>query len=192
MIVDEGGKRSYLDRWVIDGHENGNKDTIATTNTLLRMGVDGFCNQGGESELSEKEILDFHERHIEAAEFACMFKKNIMLPASSRAAIARTFYSYREPNEEKRLTKFMQILKDGTIKGWTDGDIAANKLRSWLESHKKITRGERNTVYTMTLIAINKFMNREQPENLRIPKNIREAEIHKVYKLPEERKFSVS
>ena len=168
--MDEGRSRSNLDIMRITG-KNTTRQALSCTNYALEV-------HRKKEIMSRKQILDFHERHKDAAMFATgTLDKKPFCKAPVHAALMRAWYHYN--TDRDRLQQFAQIVADGKYNN-SRTDSAALKLRDYLIANPLSNGTERFNLYYKTENAINLFMNYEEITLLR-------KITEEIFPLPEEK-----
>jgi len=146
--IDEGKTRTNLDVIKLM-HQRGNHHTLSAANYVMeQMGIKRTCPR--------VEQLEFHERHFDAAAFACQLTASPFARNPVHAAILRAWYHC----DRDRLKQFIDILQTGIYDGNPE-DSAAVSLRRYIDAHRLAQTGPaRNVLYAKTESAISHFCNR--------------------------------
>lgn len=153
--IDEGKTRTNLDVIRIMKRKGSGK-TLGCTNYMLE-------SKGVKRHLPRQSQLDFHDRHCEAAEFACQVRRSPYGRNPVHAAIARAWYHA----DRDRLAKFVSILDSGIVENMQPGDVAAMRLRQYIDSTRLWHSGTaRAILYRKTESAINHFVNGDDIKRL--------------------------
>ena len=169
VAIDGGVKRSPSDIATILGYDVF-PNMIPIRNFILER-------SGSKNTISVSDEIKFGEKHRDAIKFAAQhLKRKFVSKAPVQAVVARAWY---KRSCRKRLAEFCSVLNSGSYNEKTD--MAAIRLRDWLENHGNNSGPARVRQYKKTEYALDHFLRGENFIRLFDARD-------ELFPLPEERK----